>query len=124
MTSTPPTQERTALTAEPALAGALSTVRRNIAAFGDLYPDDTTRDDRYPLRPAEGVFPEGGNRGWAAGFRPGVEGPRGGPPGDGAVRGGAAPHAADFERRVRGGEDLDTHDLGFLYTLASVAPWR
>ncbi len=36
----------------PALDAAIATVRRNIATFGDSYPDDTTRDGRYPLRPA------------------------------------------------------------------------
>lgn len=124
MTSTPPTQERTALAAEPALAGALSTVRRNIATFGDLYPDDTTRDDRYPLRPAEGIFPEGGNRGWTTSFWPGAQWIAWELTGDDVFRDAALRHAADFERRVRNGEDLETHDLGFLYTLASVAPWR
>ena len=124
MTSTPPTQERTALAAEPALAGALSTIRRNIATFGDLYPDDTTRDDRYPLRPAEGIFPEGGNRGWTTSFWPGTQWLAWELTGDDVFRDAALRHAADFERRVREGEDLETHDLGFLYTLASVAPWR
>ncbi len=35
-----------------ALEDALSTVRRNVRTFGGAYPDDTTTDDRYPLRPA------------------------------------------------------------------------
>jgi unsaturated chondroitin disaccharide hydrolase len=33
-------------------------------------------------------------------------------------------HAADFARRVSEGDDLDTHDLGFLYTLSTVPAWR
>ncbi|WP_345801384.1 glycoside hydrolase family 88 protein [Microbacterium sp. AZCO] len=124
MTTTPPTQERTAVAAEPALAGALATVRRNIAAFGDAYPDDTTTDGRYLLRPADGIFPEGGNRGWTTSFWPGMQWLAYELTGESEFRDAALRHAADFERRVRQGEDLDTHDLGFLYTLASVAPWR
>ena len=63
MTSTPPAQGTSAVAIERAVAAALETVRRNIAAFGDSYPDDTTTDGRYPLRPAAGGIPEGGNRG-------------------------------------------------------------
>ena len=124
MTTTPPTRQSSAVAVESALAGALSTVRRNIAEFGDLYPDDTTRDDRYPLRPAAGPFPEGGNRGWTTSFWPGMQWLAWERTGDTAFRDAALRHSADFARRVREGEDLETHDLGFLYTLASVAPWR
>ncbi|WP_243075503.1 glycoside hydrolase family 88 protein [Microbacterium sp. SS28] len=124
MTTTPPARQSSALAVDSALAGALSTVRRNIAAFGDLYPDDTTRDDRYPLRPAAGAFPEGGNRGWTTSFWPGMQWLAWERTGDPAFRDAGLRHAADFARRVRQGEDLETHDLGFLYTLAAVAPWR
>ncbi len=36
----------------------------------------------------------------------------------------ALAHAADFARRVEQAEDIDTHDLGFLYTLSCVRRWR
>ena len=37
-----------------AMDAALRTLRRNIAAFGAVYPDDTTVDDRYRPRTAGG----------------------------------------------------------------------
>ncbi|MEU1971571.1 glycoside hydrolase family 88 protein [Microbacterium sp. NPDC019599] len=123
MTTTPPASHST-VTTEAALAAALWTVRRNIDVFGDRYPDDTTRDDRYPLRPAAGGFPEGGNRGWTTSFWPGMQWLAWERTGDTAFRDAGLRHAADFARRVRAGEDLETHDLGFLYTLSAVAPWR
>ena len=73
MTSTPPAQGTSARTVERAVAAALETVRRNIPAFGDSYPDDTTTDGRYLLRPAAGGIPEGGNRGWTTSFWPGTQ---------------------------------------------------
>lgn len=107
-----------------AVEAALATVRRNIPAFGDAYPDDTTRDDRYPVRPATPEFAEGANRGWTTSFWPGMQWLAYELSGDETFRTAAERHAVDFARRVHAGEDLDTHDLGFLYTLACVAPWR
>lgn len=107
-----------------AVAGAVATVRRNAAAFGALYPDSTTRDDRYPLRPATHEFAEGANRDWTTSFWPGMQWLAVELTGDEELRASALAHAADFGRRVHAGEDLDTHDLGFLYTLSCVNAWR
>jgi unsaturated chondroitin disaccharide hydrolase len=107
-----------------AIASALTTVRRNIAAFGAAYPDDTTTEDRYRLRRAAPGFAEGANRGWTTSFWPGMQWLAWELSGDDAFRDAALGHAADFARRVREEQDLDTHDLGFLYTLSCVAPWR
>lgn len=108
----------------PALDAAIATVRRNIATFGDSYPDDTTRDGRYPLRPATPEFAEGANRGWTTSFWPGMQWLALEMTGDDAFRAAGERHVADFARRVAQGQDLQTHDLGFLYTLSCVAPWR
>ncbi|MFC8921815.1 glycoside hydrolase family 88 protein [Cellulosimicrobium sp. NPDC057127] len=108
----------------PAVDAALATVRRNIVAFGDRYPDDTTRNGLYPPRPATPEFPEGGNRGWTTSFWPGMQWLAFELTGDVAFRTAGERHVADFARRVDQGEDLQTHDLGFLYTLSCVAPWR
>ncbi|NUT51091.1 MAG: glucuronyl hydrolase [Saccharothrix sp.] len=103
---------------------AAATVRGNIADFTAWYPDDTTTADVYRPRTPRGGQPEGANAGWTTGFWPGMlwlvwEGT-----GDEAVLR-AAQHEVDrFEDRVVRGIDLDTHDLGFLYTLSCVTPWR
>jgi unsaturated chondroitin disaccharide hydrolase len=109
---------------DAAITAALSTIRRNIATFGGSYPGDTTVDDRYELRPAEGGIPLGGNRGWTTSFRTGMLWLAWELTGDEAFRDAARIDTVDFERRVRDEEDLDTHDLGFLYTLSTVAAWR
>lgn len=119
-----PDRPLTPASAEHALAAALSTVRRNIPSFGPNYPDDTTRGDRYRLRPAAYGFAAGANRGWTTSFWPGMQWLAWELSGDPVFRDAGLAHAADFGRRLRGEQDLETHDLGFLYTLACVAPWR
>ncbi len=70
MTSTSPAAGTRATPGDPRVApsrprdrgritAALSTIRRNIATFGGAYPDDTTVDDRYLQRPADGRHPAG-----------------------------------------------------------------
>ncbi|HWR10549.1 MAG TPA: glycoside hydrolase family 88 protein [Rectinemataceae bacterium] len=44
--------------------------------------------------------------------------------GDGRFRDAAFAQIPDFLRRLDGGVAIETHDLGFLYTLSCVAPWR
>ncbi|PRY68412.1 unsaturated chondroitin disaccharide hydrolase [Glaciihabitans tibetensis] len=122
--TTPFTQDTTASAADVALSAALETVRRNIATFGDDYPDDTTTDGRYQLRPATADFPLGGNRGWTTSFWSGLEWLAYELTGEDVFLGAAQRHAADFAARVRDEKDLDTHDLGFLYTLSTVPAWR
>ncbi len=106
------------------LAAALATVRANIAAFAAGYPDDTTTGGVYLPRPATATLPEGANRGWTTSFVPGMLWLAWEVTGDDEFRAAAAAHVDSFAARVHGGIELDTHDLGFLYTLSCVAPWR
>lgn len=108
----------------PAIEAAVTTVRRNIGAFALCYPDDTTQAGRYPARPAQNGFGEGANRGWTTSFWPGLQWLSWELTGEDGFARAARRHSADFVRRVRDREDLDTHDLGFLYTLSCVADWR
>jgi unsaturated chondroitin disaccharide hydrolase len=103
---------------------ALGTVSQNIATFGDQYPDDTTIADVYPVRAAKGPFPEGSNFGWTTSFWPGMQWLAYELTGDDVFRRAGERHVQSFADRVERGIDVDTHDLGFLYTLACVAPWR
>lgn len=131
MTTSPPTAgaatarvDTARASVDRAIAQVFDTVRANIDSFGTRYPDDTTRDNRYPLRPAVPGFAEGENRGWTTSFWPGMQWIAWELTGDEAFRDAALAHAVDFGRRVREERDLDTHDLGFLFTLSCVAPWR
>ncbi len=123
-TGAPATQSTASPTTTAALDAALSTVRRNISLHGDLYPDDTTTDDRYPIRPAVPGFAAGENRGWTTSFWPGQQWLAWELTGDEEFRAAALRHAVDFAARVRGEKDLDTHDLGFLYSLGSLTAAR
>jgi unsaturated chondroitin disaccharide hydrolase len=119
-----PTSPALAEELAPAVAAAVATVRRNAVAFDGVYPDDTTRDGRYLPRPAVTGFAPGANRGWTTSFVPGMQWLAHDLTGDEDLRAAALRHAEDFVRRVRADEDLDTHDLGFLYTLSCVNAWR
>lgn len=121
---TPLTPGATGTTVDLAVADALKTVLRNTASFGAGYPDDTTTAGRYLPRPAAAGFALGANRGWTTSFFSGMEWLAWELTHDEVFRDAALAHSADFSRRVRAGEDLDTHDLGFLYTLSTVPTWR
>jgi unsaturated chondroitin disaccharide hydrolase len=107
-----------------AVTAALRTIDANLADFGDRYPGDTTIDDRYRLRPASGGRPDGANVGWTTSFWPGMLWLAHELTGDERYRRAAAGHVTSFADRIATGTDVDTHDLGFLYTLSCVVPWR
>jgi unsaturated chondroitin disaccharide hydrolase len=107
-----------------AVATALRTLDANLDAFGDRYPADTTVDNRYPMRPATGGQPVGANVGWTTSFWPGMLWLAHDLTGEERYRRAAESHVDSFADRVARRIDLDTHDLGFLYTLACVVPAR
>jgi unsaturated chondroitin disaccharide hydrolase len=107
-----------------AVAAALRTVDANIVTFGNRYPGDTTIQNRYRLRPPTHGLAEGSNVGWTTSFWPGMLWLAFDLTGDERYRRAAVSHVDSFWKRVDRGVDLDTHDLGFLYTLACVVAWR
>ncbi|MFG3642906.1 glycoside hydrolase family 88 protein [Micromonospora sp. NPDC047762] len=107
-----------------AVTAAILTVDANIATFGDRYPADTTDANRYPLRPPSGGQPEGANVGWTTSFWPGMLWLAHDLTGDERHLRAALSHVDSFAARMTHSIDLDTHDLGFLYTLACVTPAR
>ncbi|RQX03005.1 glycoside hydrolase family 88 protein [Micromonospora inaquosa] len=121
-TNVRPSPDAEAMTA--AVTAAIRTVEANIDAFGTRYPADTTVANRYPLRPPTAGQPEGANVGWTTSFWPGMLWLAHDLTGDERYLQAAQSHVDSFADRVRGGIDLDTHDLGFLYTLACVTPAR
>lgn len=110
--------------AQNAVDDALKIVRANAVTFGGRYPDDTTEDNVYRLRRAKNGFVAGDNYGWTTGFWPGVLWLAEEFACNGEFRGLADEHAENFITRIEQDIDLDTHDIGFLYTLTCVAPWR
>ncbi len=107
-----------------ALERALQVIGRNAATFADSYPDDTTTGNVYQPRRARGSFAAGGNFGWTTGFWPGMLWLAYEQTGAGRYRQLGERQVASFAERLAAKIDIDHHDLGFLYTLACVAPWR
>lgn len=107
-----------------AVASALRTVEANIEAFGGLYPADTTAGNRYPVRPAIGGQPEGANVGWTTSFWPGMLWLAHDLSDEEVFKRAALSHVDSFADRVTREIELETHDLGFLYTLSCVVAWR
>ncbi|WIM98531.1 glycoside hydrolase family 88 protein [Actinoplanes oblitus] len=99
-----------------AVTAALSIIDGNLREFGDAYPADTTRHDRYPMR--------AGNVGWTTSFWPGMLWLAYDLTGAEKYREAASGHVGSFAARVAGRVDVDTHDLGFLYTLSCVTAFR
>ncbi|HEU4326143.1 MAG TPA: glycoside hydrolase family 88 protein [Roseiflexaceae bacterium] len=106
-----------------ALRCALETIDGNLAVFADRYPDDTTVRNIYRPRTRAGLA-EGANVGWTTAFWPGMLWLAYELTGDETYRRAGERHVRSFSERVERGVDLETHDLGFLYTLSCVAPWR
>ncbi|GAA3452079.1 glycoside hydrolase family 88 protein [Dactylosporangium matsuzakiense] len=104
-----------------AVTAALRTIDTNLAEFGSLYPGDTTVERRYRLRPSE--LGAGANVGWTTSFWPGMIWLAHELTGDARYERQAAAHVAGFAERIHGRVDVETHDLGFLYTLSCVVPW-
>ncbi|MFI1990747.1 glycoside hydrolase family 88 protein [Actinoplanes sp. NPDC020271] len=99
-----------------AVTAALSIIDANLEEFGDRYPGDTTVGDRYPVRAA--------NTGWTTSFWPGMIWLAHDLTGDEKYLRAGLGHVRSFAARVADGVDLDTHDLGFLYTLSCVTAYR
>jgi unsaturated chondroitin disaccharide hydrolase len=118
------TVSRSGVQPTEAIAAAIRTIDANIADFGGRYPGDTTVDGRYRLRPAAVGLPAGSNVGWTTSFWPGMLWLAADLTGDETYAHAAAAHVRSFADRITGRIDIDTHDLGFLYTLSCVVPFR
>ncbi len=105
------------------IADALKTIDANMALFADVFPEDTTVDGIYSVRTRPGT-PDGSNIGWTTSFWPGVLWLAYQVTGQERYRDAAERFVPSFTRRLDERVDLDTHDLGFLYTLGCVVAWR
>jgi unsaturated chondroitin disaccharide hydrolase len=107
----------------PAIVAALETIDANMPLFAAEFPDDTTAHGIYPVRTRRGT-PDGSNIGWTTSFWPGMLWLAHQVTGRARYRDAAERFVASFARRLDERVDLDTHDIGFLYTLGCVVPWR
>ena len=124
MSESPPVERADEIpNAEAAIAAAIETIDGNLLLFSALFPDDTTLGGVYPLRRRPGMT-DGANVGWTTSFWPGMLWLAHQATGQERYRRAAQRFVPSYERRLAEGVDLDTHDLGFLYTLGCVVAWR
>ncbi|MBN1431102.1 MAG: glycoside hydrolase family 88 protein [Anaerolineae bacterium] len=103
---------------------ALEKVAANLITFADVYPHDHTIDNSYRPRERVDDYPEGSNVGWTTGFWPGMLWLAYELTGSPEYRQAGLTHVERFRQRLADGVNIDHHDMGFLYTLTCVAPWR
>ncbi|WP_263730735.1 glycoside hydrolase family 88 protein [Cellulomonas sp. SG140] len=103
---------------------ALETVHAGLTAFAGWWPSDTTTDGRYRPRAAAAGQPIGSNTGWTTSFWSGQLWLAWQLTGDPRFRDAGLHQVADFAQRLEAAVDVDMHDLGFLYSLGCVLPWR
>lgn len=107
-----------------ALDAALAKVAANARVFADCFPENSTCGGVYHPRVPRKDTVVGGNSGWTTAFWTGQLWLTYQVSGDARWRELAQRHSASFTDRLRRGVDLQHHDLGFLYTLSSIADYR
>jgi unsaturated chondroitin disaccharide hydrolase len=98
-----------------ALAYCSDKIKNNIAVFKDNYPAPASVNGIYPLIQ---------NTDWTSAFWPGMLYLAWESTGDGLFSQTGDSLIPGFRNRLDQGIETETHDLGFLYTLSCVAPWR
>ena len=115
----------TKLDVKNALRFALDKVDGNLAPFMDIYPGDTSVHNVYhPRKPRVAGLADGANVGWTTSFWAGQIWLAFDLTLDAKYRAAGEHHIKSFADRMTRKVDVDNHDLGFLYTLSCVAPWR
>jgi unsaturated chondroitin disaccharide hydrolase len=102
---------------------ALATIRDNVAAFGPRFPATCSQHNNYGVREPHLGLPAGNNTDWTTGFRTGWLWLASEATGDGRLLRAAQVDVRSFVDRIDRAIDVDTHDLGFLYTPSCVAAW-
>jgi unsaturated chondroitin disaccharide hydrolase len=98
-----------------ALEYAVRKIRANIPVFSASYPAPASINN---------VYPPVGNTEWTTAFWPGMLWLAWEYTGDPVFRNTAERLIPDFRSRLDARLETETHDLGFLYTLSCIAPWR
>lgn len=100
---------------EQAIQFVLQKVDANLSTFIDRFPAPASQNNVYPAVE---------NTDWTAAFWPGMLWLAYEITGDAKYRQLAEHHIKSFQKRLDDGIHIHTHDLGFLYTLSGVAPYK
>lgn len=100
---------------DSALQSITVKLKRNIASFGDKFPAETC---------VNGIWPRQENIEWTNSFWPGQLWLTWEMTGDDIYRQSAENYINSFKERIEKRIHIDTHDLGFLYTLSCVNAWK
>lgn len=103
---------------------AVQKVAANLMPFSNSFPDDMTIHGVYPKRKSYQGYPDGANIGWTSGFWPGMIWLAFELDGDERFRQSGEHHVLSFLERIEKKQDVDIHDLGFMYTLSCVSAWK
>jgi unsaturated chondroitin disaccharide hydrolase len=98
-----------------ALEYAVGKIRDNILVFSSSYPGPASINN---------IYTSVGNTEWTTSFWPGMLWLAWEYTGDPVFRSAAESFIPDFRSRLDSRLETETHDLGFLYSLSCVAPWR
>jgi unsaturated chondroitin disaccharide hydrolase len=115
---------------DDALRSALSKIDKNMKFFTYKFPGSTTQNNVYDFRTTQNENPtkepvqEGDNFDWTTSFWTGMLWLAYEVTGDPKYRAAAEIHVDSFAERIDNKIDVDTHDLGFLYTLSCVSAYR
>lgn len=113
-----------------AMKDAFGVVDHNLETFHDLFPESATVNGFYPLNthlctPGAAPSEEGGvNMGWTTSFWTGILWLAYERTGEEKYKKAAEAQVDSFIERIEKKIDVDTHDLGFLYSLSCVAAYK
>lgn len=110
-------------TVKDAISAALGVLAHTRGQFVAALPDDTTHQQFYTPRAWRRDLPAGSNYGWTTGFWPGLLWLADDLDPQAGYRDQALGWVDSFTRRLSERVDIETHDLGFLYSLACVAAY-
>lgn len=109
---------------ERAIDVILNKIDRNLEKYTNRFPDDHTLHNVYQFRKWSEDMEPGANVGWTTGFWTGMLWLAYEVTGDEKYRRVAEIQVDNFKDRIDRKVDIDTHDLGFLYTLSCVSAYR
>ena len=100
---------------DAAIKQAVQRVKKYIPYFGDKFPPEASVNNVYPIMD---------HHSWVEGFYTGILWLCYELTGDEEFSDAAKNHTGDFKMRIEKRDGVDSHDLGFLYTLSCVAQYK